>query len=158
MNKSTGRSCARRPIIRSSFCRSGENSRPFRIASFDEEVKSAVKEDQDDCASQETSDYHSATSSDCGSAASSDTEEDGKDEEKQDQDDDKKETTKKEAEVSNCTITMVPRIRKWPGNKATRTKCGRQMVIIFCKMCVFFCLNVIIHTSQIFKTILLLLP
>lgn len=125
------------------LCRSGENSRPFVIASFDEEGKSAAKEEQDDCAGQETSDYHSATSSDCGSAASSDAEEDVKDEEKEDEDDGK-EATKNEAEVNNYTITMVPRIRKRLGNKASAAKCGRHMVIIFCQMCV---LNVI-HASK----------
>lgn len=109
------------------LCRSGENSRPFVIASFDEEGKSAAKEEQDDCASQETSDYHSATSSDCGSAASSDAEEDVKDEEKEDEDDGK-EATKNKAEVNNYTITMVPRIRKRLGNKASAAKCGRHMV------------------------------
>lgn len=108
--------------------RSGENSRPFTIASFDEEVKDAVKEDQDDCTNQETSDYHSATSSDCGSAASSDTEEDVKDEEKEGEDDDKKEAATKEPEVNTCAITMVPRIRKRPGYRASGTKCGRQML------------------------------
>lgn len=108
------------------FCRSGENSRPFIIASFDEEDKNAM-ENPDDCASQETSDYHSATSSDCGSAASSDTEEEVKDEGKEGED----EATKKEPEVNTYTVTMVPRIRKRPGYKANKTKCGRHMVIIF---------------------------
>lgn len=105
------------------------------IASFDKEDKNVVKEDQDDCVSQETSDYHSATSSDCGSAASSDTEEDVKDEEKEDEDDNKKEASTKEPEVNTYAITMVPRIRKRPGYRPSRTKCGRQMVIIFCEMC-----------------------
>lgn len=140
VNKSQGASCAHGINVRSFFCRSGENSRPFTIASFDEEVKDAVKEDQDDCTNQETSDYHSATSSDCGSAASSDTEEDVKDEEKEDEDDDKKEAATKEPEVNTCAITMVPRIRKRPGYRANGTKCGRQMVIISCEMCLGFLL------------------
>lgn len=105
--------------------RSGENSRPFMIASFEEEDKDSEKEEQEDCASQETSDYHSATSSDCGSAASSDTEEEVKDEEKEE---DKKEATKKEPEVDTYTITMVPRIRKRPGDRANKTKYGRNML------------------------------
>lgn len=126
------------------------------IASFDEEGENAVKEDQDDGANQETSDYHSATSSDCGSAASSDTEEDVKDEEK-DGDDDKKPAATKEPQVDNYAITMVPRIRKRPGHRASGTKCGRQMVIIFCEMCCC-CLNVIVQASQIVTIILLHLP
>lgn len=127
------------------------------IASFDEEGENAVKEDQDDGANQETSDYHSATSSDCGSAASSDTEEDVKDEEKEDGDDDKKPAATKEPQVDNYAITMVPRIRKRPGHRASGTKCGRQMVIIFCEMCCC-CLNVIVQASQIVAIILLHLP
>lgn len=126
------------------------------IASFEEEDKDAEKEEQEDCASQEsqeTSDYHSATSSDCGSAASSDTEEEVKDEEKEE---DKKEATKKEPEVDTYTITMVPRIRKRPGDRANKTKYGRNMVIILCHMCFVFCSsNVIIQASQTVITIFL---
>lgn len=108
------------------FCRSGENSRPFTIASFDEEGKTGPKEEHDDCAGQETSDYHSATSSDCGSVASSDAEEEVKDEEK----DEAEEATKKEPEVNAHTIAMVPRIRKRPGHKVNQSKSGRHMVIL----------------------------
>lgn len=127
------------------LCRSGENSRPFTIASFEEEDKDAEMDEQEDCASQEsqeTSDYHSATSSDYGSASPSDTEEAVKDEEEEDG----KEPTNKEPEVDTCTITMVPRIRKWPRSRANKSKYGRNMVILFCQM---FCFSVaIIQPSQ----------
>uniref|UniRef100_A0A3Q3IQP3 Anti-proliferative protein domain-containing protein n=1 Tax=Monopterus albus TaxID=43700 RepID=A0A3Q3IQP3_MONAL len=63
-------------------CASGENSRPFTIACFNEEDEEGMKGEQDtssvDLSSLDTSDYHSATSSDCSSTASSDTEEEAK--------------------------------------------------------------------------------
>ncbi|XP_030015138.1 maternal B9.15 protein [Sphaeramia orbicularis] len=100
--------------------RSGENGRPFTIASFTEEDEDDedVKGDQDDSSvdstNLETSDYHSATSSDCGSAASSDTEEEAKDSEVEgEQEKEEKDVVKKEtAEGDTYTIAMVPRIRK----------------------------------------------
>lgn len=110
------------------FHRSGENSRPFTIASFEEDDEDAEKEEQDDSINLDTSDYHSATSSDCSSTASSDTEEEAKDEEKED---DKKEAVKKEAEGDTYTIMMVPRIRKRPGEGANKVKYVRNMVIVF---------------------------
>lgn len=109
------------------FLRSGENSRPFTIASFEEEDEEAEKEEQDDSVNLDTSDYHSATSSDCSSTASSDTEEEAKDEEKED---DKKETVKTKAEGDTYTIMMVPRIRKRPGEGANKVKYVRNMVIV----------------------------
>lgn len=120
------------------FLRSGENSRPFTIASFEEEDEEAEKEERDDSVNLDTSDYHSATSSDCSSTASSDTEEEAKDEEKED---DKKEAVKKEAEGDTYTIMMVPRIRKRPGEGANKVKYVRNMVIV-----VFFV--ALIHSTR----------
>uniref|UniRef100_A0A3B4BI98 Anti-proliferative protein domain-containing protein n=1 Tax=Periophthalmus magnuspinnatus TaxID=409849 RepID=A0A3B4BI98_9GOBI len=71
-------------------CASGENSRPFTVATFtqEEQKEESLKSAQEDSLSEEsinldTSDYHSATSSDCGSTASSDTEEESKDQEEE---------------------------------------------------------------------------
>ncbi|KAM3615135.1 uncharacterized protein V6R79_023953 [Siganus canaliculatus] len=97
--------------------RSGENSRPFTIACFDEEGAKG----EEDLANLDTSDYHSATSSDCGSAASSDTEEETKDE--------KEEVSKKNvAEGDAYTIVMVPRIRKRHGGGLNKVKYVRNMI------------------------------
>lgn len=105
--------------------RSGENSRPFTIASFSEEEddEEVVKEEQVeslvDSINLDTSDYHSATSSDCSSTTSSDTEEEAKDGEVEG------EVVRKEApEGDSYTITMVPRIRKRPGEGPNKIKRG----------------------------------
>nr|XP_057941668.1 maternal B9.15 protein [Doryrhamphus excisus] len=93
--------------------RSGENSRPFTIASFndnEEQEEGGAKEGNEVQANLDTSDYHSATSSDCGSAASSDTEEEAKDGETEGEAKKEKKVEKHEA-GSDVTITMVPRIR-----------------------------------------------
>lgn len=129
------------------FLRSGENSRPFTIASFEEEDEEAEKEEQDDSVNLDTSDYHSATSSDCSSTASSDTEEEAKDEEKED---DKKEAVKKEAEGDTYTIMMVPRIRKRPGEGANKVKYVRNMVIV---VFVVFFVALIHPTRPIFPSL-----
>ncbi|XP_054637819.1 maternal B9.15 protein [Dunckerocampus dactyliophorus] len=102
--------------------RSGENSRPFTIASFndDEEQEEGAKEGNEVLVNIDTSDYHSATSSDSGSAASSDTEEEAKDGETE-REPKKEETVKKQAAGGNVRITMVPRIR-------TRQRDGQQKV------------------------------
>uniref|UniRef100_A0A1A8IF94 Anti-proliferative protein domain-containing protein n=1 Tax=Nothobranchius kuhntae TaxID=321403 RepID=A0A1A8IF94_NOTKU len=111
--------------------RSGENSRPFTIARFNEmeeqENEKGVKGDHDDSAlNLDTSDYHSATSSDCGSTASSDTEEevkDGKLEEKL------VEGMKKEvADGGAHTVTMVPRVRKWHGETLNKVRYVKKKV------------------------------
>nr|XP_020464189.1 protein BTG4-like [Monopterus albus]XP_020464190.1 protein BTG4-like [Monopterus albus] len=103
--------------------RSGENSRPFTIACFNEEDEEGMKGEQDtssvDLSSLDTSDYHSATSSDCSSTASSDTEEEAKEGEPE-----KKERAvkMKAAEGDTYTIEMVPRIRKPYGGAANKGK------------------------------------
>ncbi|GAA6224938.1 protein BTG4-like [Lates japonicus] len=118
--------------------RSGENSRPFTIASFkeeeEEEDEEGVKGEQDDSSvdslNLDTSDYHSATSSDCGSTASSDTEEEAKDGETEgEQEKEEKEVVKKEvAEGDTYTIAMVPRIRKRHGDGPNKVKYVRNML------------------------------
>ncbi|XP_019948130.1 maternal B9.15 protein [Paralichthys olivaceus] len=119
--------------------RSGENSRPFTIASFKEEeeaeeggVKGRQGDSSVDSINLETSDYHSATSSDCGSTASSDTEEEAKDREtegEQEKEGGKKEVVKKEvAESDAYTIVMVPRIRKRQGDGPNKIKYIRNML------------------------------
>lgn len=104
--------------------RSGENSRPFTIASFnekegeddDEGAKGDQEDTSEDSINLDTSDYHSATSSDCGSTASSDTEEEAKDGETEGEHDKEEEAVKKEdAAGEPYTIVMVPRIRKRDG-------------------------------------------
>ncbi|KAM9723412.1 maternal B9.15 protein [Menidia menidia] len=111
--------------------RSGENSRPFTIASFNEADKEEEEEDEEGVKGEkgnssvnlDTSDYHSATSSDCGSTASSDTEEEAKDGALE------KEPVKYDvagmkeaAEGDTYTITMVPRLRKWQGEGLNKGK------------------------------------
>ena len=113
--------------------RSGENSRHFTIACFEEEDEEGEKGERDDdsvdSVNLDTSDYHSATSSDCGSTASSDTEEEAKDTEKEVAE---KEVVKKEAaEGDTYTIVMVPRIRKRHGEGPNKAKYVRNMVSIF---------------------------
>ncbi|KAM9352989.1 maternal B9.15 protein [Symphorus nematophorus] len=110
--------------------RSGENSRHFTIACFEEEDEEGEKGEQDDdsvdSVNLDTSDYHSATSSDCGSTASSDTEEEAKDSEKEVVE---KEVIKKEAtEGDTYTIVMVPRIRKRHGEGSNKAKYVRNMI------------------------------
>lgn len=103
--------------------RSGENNRPFTIATFQEEDESAKAEPDDSYVDSylDTSDYHSATSSECGSTVSSDTEEEGKDGER--------DVVKKEAtNGDNYVIEMVPRIRKRHGEGANKTKYAKNMV------------------------------
>ncbi|XP_035019168.2 maternal B9.15 protein [Hippoglossus stenolepis] len=119
--------------------RSGENSRPFTIASFKEEEEAeegGVKGEQDessvDSKNLETSDYHSATSSDCGSTASSDTEEEAKDGETEGgrgKEGGKKEVVKKEVPEGDAyTVAMVPRIRKRHGEGPNKVKYVRNML------------------------------
>ncbi|XP_041649296.1 protein BTG3 [Cheilinus undulatus] len=117
--------------------RSGENSRPFIVAAFDDEDGESMKGEQDDSLDTsmnlDTSDYHSATSSDCGSAASSDTEEETKEgeveegeQEKEEKDEVKQE--KEAAEGDTYTILMVPRIRKRHGDGPNKVKYVRNML------------------------------
>uniref|UniRef100_UPI0037E78E43 maternal B9.15 protein n=1 Tax=Semicossyphus pulcher TaxID=241346 RepID=UPI0037E78E43 len=111
--------------------RSGENGRPFKIASFDEEGVTAERDDSSVASiNLDTSDYHSATSSDCGSTASSDTEEEAKEGETEgEQEKDVKEVVKKEAaEGETYTIAMVPRIRKRQGEGPNKVKYVRNML------------------------------
>ncbi|XP_072250632.1 maternal B9.15 protein [Leuresthes tenuis] len=112
--------------------RSGENSRPFTIASFSEkeEDEEGVKGDRDESfVNLDTSDYHSATSSDCGSTASSDTEEEAKDGELEGEQEKYEEAGKKEAaEGDTYTITMVPRIRTWQGEGLNKVKYVRRKI------------------------------
>lgn len=117
------------------YARAGENSRPFKIASFEEE-EDDEKEEQDDSSvasvNLDTSDYHSATSSDCSSTASSDTEEEAKEGEMEgEQEKEEKEVIeeKKEAtEGDTYNIVMVPRIRKRHGDGPNKIKYVRNML------------------------------
>lgn len=125
--------------------RSGENSRPFTVATFTEQEEQqeeeTLKPEQEDSLSEDslnldTSDYHSATSSDCGSTASSDTEEEAKDAEEEAKDADERGDSKKEkehakkdeAEGDAYTIVMVPRVRKQHGDGMNKAKYVRNMV------------------------------
>ncbi|XP_068612258.1 maternal B9.15 protein [Brachionichthys hirsutus] len=103
--------------------RSGEKSRPFTIARFEEDEEDAAVERDDatvESVNLDTSDYHSASSSDCGSTASSDTEEEAKDE---------REVAKKAESGGNAyNIVMVPRIRKRQGRAADGAKYGRNLM------------------------------
>lgn len=100
--------------------RSGENSRPFTIACFEEEDEEGARGEKDEpSVNLDTSDYHSATSSDCSSTSSSDTEEDEKEVVKEES---------KEGETFN--IVMVPRIRKRHGEGPNKVKYLRNMVLI----------------------------
>ncbi|XP_039972950.1 maternal B9.15 protein [Xiphias gladius] len=116
--------------------RSGENSRPFTIACFEEEEEDedGVKGEQDDSSvdsvNLDTSDYHSATSSDCGSTASSDTEDEAKDGETEgEQEKEEKEVVKKEAvEGDTYTVVMVPRVRKRHGEGPNKVKYVRNLL------------------------------
>lgn len=125
--------------------RSGENSRPFTVATFteqedqEEETSKAELEDSlsEKSLSLDTSDYHSATSSDCSSAASSDTEEEAKDVEEEVKDAEgeaehktKEDDVKKDvAEGDAYTIAMVPRIRRGRhGEALNKVKYVRNMV------------------------------
>lgn len=122
--------------------RAGENSRPFKIASFAEEKEKeeeGEKEEQDDSSvssvNLDTSDYHSATSSDCSSTASSDTEEETKEGETEEEEQEKgeQEVTKEKKEAAEgdaYTIVMVPRIRKRNGDGPHKIK-YRNMVNTF---------------------------
>ncbi|XP_059194490.1 maternal B9.15 protein [Centropristis striata] len=108
-----------------------ENSRPFTVASFEEEgVEEKAADSSVDSINLDTSDYHSATSSDCGSTASSDTEEEAKDGETEgEQEKEEKDVVKKEAaEGDTYTIAMVPRIRKKHGEAPNKVKYVRNMV------------------------------
>ncbi|XP_056236114.1 maternal B9.15 protein [Seriola aureovittata] len=112
--------------------RSGENSRPFTITSFEdeEEGREGVKGEQDDSINLDTSDYHSATSSDCGSTASSDTEEEAREGAMEgEQEKEEKEVVKKDAaEGDTYTIMMVPRIRKRQGEGPNKIKYVRNLL------------------------------
>ncbi|XP_069549439.1 maternal B9.15 protein isoform X1 [Brachyistius frenatus] len=116
--------------------RSGENGRPFTVASFsekeEEEDEEGVKGAKDGASvhslNLDTSDYHSATSSDCGSTASSDTEEEAKDGEMEGQQEKGEEVVKKKAEGDTYTIAMVPRIRKHHGEVPNKVKYGINML------------------------------
>lgn len=122
------------------YARAGENSRPFKIASFEEEKEEeeeeGAKEEQDDSSvaliDLDTSDYHSATSSDCSSTASSDTEEEGKEGETEgEQEKEEKEVIKEKKEATDhdtYTIAMVPRIRKRYGDGPNKIKYVRNML------------------------------
>lgn len=128
------------------FHRSGENSRPFTIATFnqddeeEEHVEEGIKGARDDpsvdVTNLETSDYHSATSSDCGSAASSDTEEEtSKDGKAASAGEQKKEDVQMDAAQSDHNpITMIPRVRKRFEKALKKAKYTRNLVNVF-----FFC-------------------
>lgn len=119
--------------------RSGENSRPFTVATFTEQESLKVQlEDSlsEESLSLDTSDYHSATSSDCGSTASSDTEEETKDagdeakdaEEEGEPKKDEEDVKKDGAEGDAYTIVMVPRTRRRQGEGLNKVKYARNMV------------------------------
>ncbi|KAK2910393.1 protein BTG4 [Channa argus] len=114
--------------------RSGENSRPFTVASFnkEEDEEEGVKGEQDDSSADslnlETSDYHSATSSDCSSTASSDTEEEAKDGETEGEQEKEENVAKNSAEGDAYTIVMVPRIRKRHREGPNKVKYVRNML------------------------------
>ncbi|XP_060906819.1 maternal B9.15 protein [Labrus mixtus] len=117
------------------FARAGENSRPFEIASFDEDDTACVKGEHDDSSvasiNLDTSDYHSATSSDCGSTTSSDTEEEAKEGETgREQKKETDEVVKKNeaAEDDPYPIVMVPRVRKRNGDGPNKVKYVRNML------------------------------
>uniref|UniRef100_A0A3P9ITU3 Si:dkey-79d12.5 n=1 Tax=Oryzias latipes TaxID=8090 RepID=A0A3P9ITU3_ORYLA len=110
--------------------RSGENSRPFTVACFDHNEENEDEEalNGDDPVNLDTSDYHSATS-DCGSTASSDTEEEAKDGELDGEKDKEKQVKiKQDVEGNTYTITMVPNIRKWHEDGASRTRNFRKKI------------------------------
>lgn len=125
------------------FHRSGENSRPFTIATFnqddeeEEHVEEGIKGARDDpsvdVTNLETSDYHSATSSDCGSAASSDTEEEtSKDGKAASAGEQKKEDVQTDAAQSDHNpITMIPRVRKRFEKALKKAKYTRNLVNVF---------------------------
>ncbi|KAI3360907.1 hypothetical protein L3Q82_013118 [Scortum barcoo] len=133
--------------------RSGENSRPFTIACFEEEGENEAQ--QDSSVNLDTSDYHSATSSDCGSTVSSDTEEEAKDGEMEgEQEKEEKDVVKKEmAEGDTYTIAMVPRIRKRHGEGPNKVKYVRNMLKIVPKKCTDY-ICVILHALLCRKSLL----
>ncbi|CAL9705958.1 unnamed protein product [Knipowitschia caucasica] len=101
--------------------RSGENSRPFTVATFSTEVdqraeQTAQSPPPQDCLPHEpltldTSDYHSASSS-CSSTTSSDTEEESKEPEEPSLTRKEVKDVRKEPAEVEVAYTMVPRARR----------------------------------------------
>ncbi|KAM8827313.1 uncharacterized protein ACB058_020270 isoform 2-T2 [Synchiropus picturatus] len=104
--------------------RSGENSPPFTIACFDDELDSEEERDDSlvDSVHLKTSDYHPTTSYDCGSVAFSDTEEEANNVEEPAESEPP--TT---AAVDATSIVMVPRIRPRYDNRSNKVKYMRYM-------------------------------